>query len=229
MANPRLKRLLAGRQPYPWGLRLGLNKQTINRLVNLQIPPSSKFLSRICRVERANLSWLLEGLGAPFVVSHFADGDGAANHLEARLAEREWRIYLVRGGQRHCVVLAHPAQLADDRWSIDYTHIEVVAGAIGPAALNVLLESASGEVIYETDLRHAAFARLVEGDVGNDELLGWLQDAAAVDSLAPEDHADYLAGELPAAEREFMEDWRDLRESDRQIIANLLRRLADSD
>lgn len=144
----RIKRLLDGREKYPWGHAIGLGKGTIDGMTRTGSIPGGETLALISRYENVRIDWLLEGKGTPFYVTMCATDDMAWEVLENILEPETWEVTLVTDGARVAAVMTQPGkyQVKDGkdkdegqryRW-IDYTIVEVVAGVLGRRALSTI-------------------------------------------------------------------------------------------
>lgn len=167
----RLAVVLNGRKKYPWGERIGLGRNAIQALSSGRMPTAEKLLP-IVRADNVSLSWLLDGRGDPFLVSHDESAEQLAHHLRDLLDEEDWTVHLVTSPTRAVFVLTQPGQYqVGQRW-IDYTIVEIVAGPLGPAVVEALAEALPGDQILHVQTDTETVDRLAGGWMGNRELLG---------------------------------------------------------
>jgi len=130
----RLDLVLAGRKPYPWAESIGITRGTVGRMLKGEVP-GPDVLGLIMRTENASITWLAEGIGAPYIVHWFATDEACRAYLDELLAFQAWTAHhLTDGGRVDVLVLHAPAAVERrSRW-VHYTEIYVLAGA-GPATL----------------------------------------------------------------------------------------------
>lgn len=226
----RFARVMDGRRPHVWAARHGVSKNTITSITHGRAPLAGS-LQTLVRVERVNLSWLLEGFPPAFLVSRPASDSGAAATLRA-LQEEAWSHTLVRGGPLHALVLTQPAEEvvqndATGEARHPYTVVEVL-GEVGRQTLDVLAQVDPSRV-RGIDRSMTEVEALVMGEVGNHALLGddtrpgWLSAGVPWAAGVNEDAAPY--GPLED-ETELLHLYRQARLSDQALVLELLRRLA---
>jgi hypothetical protein len=218
MISERLKILLQGRRAFPWGHALGFSSGMISRFAREGKAPGPEYLARICQVERASLSWLLDGAGAPFLVVHLGGDTITGAHLRVLFDDSDWTATWVDGGVGCAVVLTKPDSIGAGHNRIDYTSVKVVAGVLGAASVAALPSS-----LQQINLCSEAFARLSSAQMGNLELLRALAEAKPVriDAIAE----TLIPYDLTAAEVELLADYHALAPRDRRLARQLLRRL----
>ena len=181
-AASRLRALLRGRKPYPWGESVRLSRGAVGRLLKGKFPDPGALVPML-RIERASLSWLLTGAGAPYLVLAPAHDGEAAQQLAAHLDdEPSWAILLVHCDEGFSVVLHQPAVSVDaDGREYGYTACEIVGGAAcGPEVLRVVLGRQEPRRLQQLELRPSDWRRLAAGGIGNAEMFGWERDPAAL-------------------------------------------------
>lgn len=172
----RLEFVLDGRKRTPWGAALGLNKGTMGRIGKGHIP-GPDLLIPIGRAERVSLSWLIDGAGAPFLITREETDSAMATLLDA-LFDESWRITLCTDGARVVVVLTQPGQIEVNGEMRDYIITEVLVGPCGRKVLLTLDRHAS-----ECRLLHlpaAELSRLSAGLMGNRALHEQIAQAEVV-------------------------------------------------
>lgn len=101
--------------------------------------PGPEYLVQLCRSENASISWLLDGIGAPFIVTAHASDIEAADALQARLGDEPNIDGLILcQGSRLAVVLHQEVEHDFRGNAVRYTEVDIHAGRIGAKALEVL-------------------------------------------------------------------------------------------
>ncbi len=135
------------------------------------ILPKGQTLLAIQRRENANISWLLEGAGAPYLVEHCRNDADCREQARLILEEPGWTVTIAGDGRRQALILTLPCsyQQAAHKPAIDYQEVHILLNA-GPRAI----EDASviaGDV-RTLDLASALFDALETGQIGSYRLLG---------------------------------------------------------
>lgn len=188
----RLWRVLNDRRPYPWAAGLGITRGTVSRMLNGEIP-GPEILGRIMRAENASITWLTEGIGAPYLV-HWCPTDGDCRERLAELLDfQQWEAaHLVTDAdQLGVVVLQAPGEkeYGEDE-VLRYTELEVLAGC-GRRAVDALARLAE---FRWSKLDTATVAEIASGRrAGTHELL-------RADAALLRDYEIIRPGELKVAE-----------------------------
>lgn len=172
--DKRLSVVLQGRQLYPWGYSVGLSKSAIGRLKNGHFPDPETLIPA-CRIERMSLSWLLDGLGVPFVVySAETDGAGAVYVREMLRDEPTQQVTFVHCALGYCVVLWQPVEVTPSKGEpYHYTAVEVIGGGVlGPETARAVTEFGAWDRLRAVDVCEEEWAGLTSGRLGNVPLLG---------------------------------------------------------
>lgn len=168
----RLNFVLRGRKPHPWGAALGLKPATITRLKSGQFPDPEKLMPA-CRVENLSLSWLLFGLGTPYVVSLAVDGADAYELIDERMAEERWNLLITHSEAGWLPVLYQTADLTlADGSILDYRAIQVISGNLKgcEALLRQRIEADVFPAWSSLPMREEEWRRLATGYMGTVEL-----------------------------------------------------------
>lgn len=222
----RIKLVLSGRKLFPWGASIGLGRGVMSG-INEGRTPVADSLSVISRAENVRIDWLLLGKGTPFFVNHCASDQECAD-LVGDFMDEQWSVYLVTDGRCIALVLSQPGQYQiGERW-IDYTIIEVIAGAIGEATYERLRSCLgpdnyipkSGDLhLVETDRER--FSELASGKIGTwviatspNSILSRAR-AIAIDDLPESKAVAEEQGEFKSEkEKELLQTFRQLSNSD---------------
>lgn len=128
------------------------------------LPPTYETLAKITRTENASLSWLIEGIGSPYLYALVPDDAELVEEVEARLDDETWRVGAITDGEHITVVLHQYAQLVEKRGLIHYRAVDILSGRLGPlitAKLAALQERHRGAIVKK---------------IGRDEMLQGLRD-----------------------------------------------------
>jgi hypothetical protein len=177
----RIKRLLDGREKYPWGHAIGLGKGTIDGMTRTGSIPGGETLALISRYENMRIDWLLEGKGTPYYVTACATDEMASEVFHETFMPETWEVTLVIDGDRIAAVLTQPGkyQVKDGkdkdeghqlyRW-IDYTIVEVITGALGHKALSMVrdrwVEQHGVSMVYIVSKDAHTMDLIEEGELG---------------------------------------------------------------
>ena len=235
----RLTYVLHGRMKHKWGKDIGITKSVIDSLWKGKIPGADK-LSPAIRAENLSLSWLLEGMGNPYLVNHCTSDEECYSVLDEMYAE-EWKTYIVTDGCQIAIVLTQPGsyQIKDDPYL--YTIIEVLTGNIGDDALNLVLDNVTNKTVFHIETSCSTMNDLIRGNVGTYQLLhaenALLSNAHLIQTKmdkqdqpylqCAENKASYnLADSVSSTEMATIEDLRKLDPHDIAHIKAVIKSLA---
>ena len=142
------------------------------------IPPGQKILGIIQKLENVSLSWLVDGVGQPFLTRRAESDAEAARYLEALLVDEDWTVYLLTDRIRTALVLTQPAQIQHKDKRIPYRALEVITGPIGERTLEILN---SREEILRKEISTDTMDRIWAGEMGSWKLLGSKQSPGVID------------------------------------------------
>lgn len=230
----RLLFILGERDRYPWGEALGLTRGTINRISSGHVP-GPEILGSVTRSENVSLSWLLEGIGVPYLVSRCqSDAEACALLTQHLNDEPGWAIYLIACEPDFVIVLTNPCQIVSGSKTVDYSCVEIISGA-GPETVRAALDARKSNPVRRLSISSKDLQRLSAGWMGNLELFGWrdtpgilAQAKPIVDyppDLAPGRVAEPRAVDgIPDDERELLDLYRELPESKKKAVLTLLKK-----
>jgi hypothetical protein len=244
----RLAIVLQGRDLYPWGYTVGLNRSAIYRLSKGDLPDPETLIPA-CRIERLSLSWLLDGIGTPFCVIP-ADSDASgARYIEDRLREESaLNVTLVHSDRGFCVVLSQRVHVEPaGGFAYSYVALEVVGGgALGPTTMHAVMDSDVWPRMSAVDAPTSDWGALAAGHLGNLPLLGpdlwraeegvrlgllgqakriW-RNSTEFQSIRKVEEARSIYGTTMSAEEiELLHIFRGLDERDRETVLKMMRAL----
>jgi hypothetical protein len=134
----RITHLLGDRKIHPWGKAIGISKGSLESIMKNGGMPGADTLTAIRRSENVNLTWLLEGKGAPYSVNTCSTDQAAAELLDTLTHDESWEVTLVSDGACAVLVLSQPGAYAIKDREVEYTIVEVIAGAIGQKTIATL-------------------------------------------------------------------------------------------
>lgn len=237
--SDRFTRVLRGRTPSRWANWLGISQGTLSRLKAGELPDPEK-LTAACRAENLSLSWLLDGLGTPYLVNIAIDHRDAVRSLEQLFDDEVWFVLLVTAGQAATIVLHQSASVVLKDGSCEYRASVVLGGCYDAhsAVEQLGLLTDFSRPVQSLEVTAEQRARLAAGYMAATELFGWRDEpgglAAAAITYAPvmspaemtfamasvrEPLADY--GDAAEAERLM----RELPEQHRPTVLQMLRGL----
>ncbi|MGI9278215.1 MAG: hypothetical protein ACR2PX_01085 [Endozoicomonas sp.] len=135
----RLNYLLNGRKITPFIRVLGFSRG-VTEHINKGSVPGSEVLIAICRTENVSLNWLLEDIGAPFLIDTCDSDSELAEHLEAHINIEGSIINLIHDGPRLVVELSHPVEYLHKDKPVKFMYREYLTGPVGNATRNLLLD-----------------------------------------------------------------------------------------
>ena len=190
----RLRMLLSGRKIHSWGDKIGLTKTILTRM-NKGIMPGADKLTPAIRTENLSLSWLIDGIGSPYLVNHCTSDEDCCATLDEFYIEK-WNTYLLLCGQEKTIVLTQPGsyEINDDPYQ--YTIIEVLAGEVDEMTLQRIGETANGKNIFCKDVSSETMKQLAKGQIGTYQLLhskdAILKDVLPVIDISAPEYKRYL-------------------------------------
>ncbi len=170
----RAVRILGGRRPHTWGNLLGLSSGAVQRLIRHGFVPGWKGLWKLVRVENVSLTWLIDGIGPPYLV-HSSVTDLHASRLVRKLLEEfdDWRITLLPGRVLSAIVLDADRLLdTGENKPLAYRHVVIIGGATGPLALTAAIEARERYRVNLAELEDSALLLISAGEVGPFALFG---------------------------------------------------------
>ncbi|MCW8831418.1 MAG: hypothetical protein OQK32_07865 [Gammaproteobacteria bacterium] len=190
----RLKMLLSGRKIHSWGDKIGLTKTILTRM-NKGIMPGADKLSPAIRAENLSLSWLIDGIGSPYLVNHCISDEDCYATLDELYIE-QWNTYLLLCGQKIAIVLTQPGSyyIKDDPYQ--YPIVEVLVGEIGSMTLQRIDKATNGKNIFYMDISSEEMKQLAKGQIGTYQLLNSddaiLKNALLIRNLGELEHKRFL-------------------------------------
>lgn len=164
----RIEFVLQGRKLIPWSKSLELSKGTAERIMEGQIP-DPEILSLIMKIENVSVTWLLEGIGRPFLrTSQFTSG-GYARYLKEWLERGGKQAYVITDKNETAIILVQPAEHEYKGKCIPYSAIKVTRGDIGDEEKNII--NCYPE-IYLKQVNKEEFEQVKNGELGSFKLLG---------------------------------------------------------
>jgi hypothetical protein len=167
----RIDYVLRGRKPFPWGDSVRLNKGAIGRLLKGQFPDPETLIP-MCRVENLSLTWLIDGLGSPYLVSYPVSDQEAANGVRDCFADGMAGVLVVSElgvtPVMHMIVHKEPPKVRP----YSYTCMQVYGG-IQPGELTMAVFRDHWRRSSQLELDAERWTRLATGYMGATELFGW--------------------------------------------------------
>lgn len=169
----RVRALLRGRTAATWGEWVGMSQGTLHRFTHGSIPNPEK-LGVACRAENVSITWLLAGLGTPYLVHPVAGTDEAISHVSSLYEDEDWRILFATSAVGSTLVMHQPGQAVTERGTI-CAH-EIVTVISGQYVADDVIDALSlGDVaeVRSIALDEDEWRRLTTGHMGSTELFGW--------------------------------------------------------
>jgi len=235
----RIKTILSGRKIHSWGNEIGLTRGIIHKLNQGKLPGADK-LGPIIRAENVSISWLIEGVGHPYLVNNCVSDIDCYDTLE-NLYDEDWNTYLVTDGVQIAIVLMQPGGYTVNKVDYLYTIVEVIVGAIGPRALERVATTANGENIHLALTSSTTMNKLQKGQIGTYQLLkaenGVLKTATLIIGTGSPEFKKYKelaekpqpygGGKVSTDEMATVEELRRLDSQNLAHIRAVIRTLAD--
>lgn len=190
----RLEWILAGRKITPWAKNIGFTSGTMSRLSKGEAP-GVEILTAIMRTENANLSWLLDGHGLPFIIDTHFNSESFLTMLRMHDADSPYKVYFTMNKEQGLAVFifAQPASyfLKKDKL-IQYRQIEVVVGPYTEKIRNAIFHAQ----VFKNSSTHAfilddlEFRSLIRGQYGTYQLFGDKAKQGLVEKATPD--ADFM-------------------------------------
>lgn len=234
--------MLRGRVASRWADWVGISQGTLSRLRKGALPDPEK-LTAACRAENLSLTWLLDGIGSPYLTVPTA---GTADAAEAvRLLfddEPGWSILFAWSEAGASVVLHQPASVSIPSGVCEYEAVSVIGGNYDASAvLEAVAIDSPGRSVKRLDVDPEQWRRVASGRMSSTELFGWRDEpgglAANAHHWTAEGRAAYgYAGAFsmpelrdeparPAWEYEVLEILRALDEWELSIALQMIRGL----
>lgn len=167
----RIDLVLRGRKPYQWGESVRLNKGAIGRLLKGQFP-DPETLVPMCRIENLSLTWLLDGLGAPYLVSYPVSDQEAANGVRECFDDGMAGVLVVSElgvtPVMHVIVRKEPPKIRP----YSYTCVQILGG-IQPGPLTMAVFRDHWRRSSQLEIDAERWTRLATGHMSTTELFGW--------------------------------------------------------
>lgn len=211
----RLETVAAGRKLTVWAKSLGLSSGTASRL-SKGIAPGPEQLIPILKSENVSITWLLEGRGAPYIVSQCVTAEDMFETLETLVVDEpeDWQVYALGDGDNGVVILTQPGKYVAGNQEIDYTILEIISGPFGEDIMGFFAEHKA-----LVDRRSVEdIKRLRTGHVGNPELFGWLKECKKMEGQHIVD--DREGAELDSLIQNYIALPPEQRHAVREVIAS---------
>lgn len=230
----RLSIAMQGRRPYAWAADVHLSRGAIGRLQKGNLPDAVKLVPAL-RIDRLSLSWLVDGLGAPYSVNQSVSDEDVWRQVSQHLADQpdQWEIYLSASPDGYAVILAQDCtSTTDTGQQYKWRATEVWGGNCGPITARRIANWSSIKPVRQIILKPEDWIRLITGRLGNAELWG-ARGVMPVGKIAPITSIEDITGlrVLKAAETDpayasLIRTAKSLNPEDRATVADLARRLA---
>lgn len=236
----RLSDASDGRDLWPWLHGLGLTSGVVQGMVNRGVVPSGYSLLAMQCLENVNVSWLLTGLGNPYLVERPADDPACRARVAEALQAADWTATIATDGLHNAIVLTREARfVVKDKPPRLYTELRSFAQA-GPESLAAVIEGAAG--VRMLPLGEADMQALVQGRLGSYRMLGDEKTPGLLAGAKPikEDRMNAIAEhaarygayppgrELAPDEAALLENYRRLPVADRSRLQTIAAALAES-
>lgn len=169
----RLYWVLADQDKYPWCDRIGVGAGRGNTMFGTRgkpgAPPTADGLNAIGRYENVSMNWLLDGKGPPCMVTVVATDDEGAQWVAHLAAQGRWEWCVVNDRQRLVLVLLRPDRYQVKERTVDYTHVEILSGALGGRTLRQV--RACGDPVSVVEVDAHTLQELADGKLSNRRLL----------------------------------------------------------
>lgn len=234
----RLLWVLAEQEKYPWCDRIGVGAGRGNTMFGTRdkaaTPPTAEALNAIMRYENVSISWLLDGKGKPCLVNTFASDAQAAEWVAAQLADTAWQVHVLTDRQSYALVLTRPDHYQVKDRHVDYTRVEIAAGALAAGTLAQVRAARQGQDCFRVLLSAPQLQALVNGQVSNlallrrqDALLAQREPLADSDPLWQWPVASLVV--LSPDEEQVLQQFRRMSPAQRQLFLKVAAVFAGND
>lgn len=178
--NDRLRQVLDGRSPWKWGESVLLSAGTIGRLLKGSLPDPEKLVPAI-RIENLSLTWLVDGLGTPFLTVTPQSDSEAASWINSNMEDEEEREILVVYCDEGFMPIIHSLVEVEVPKVGVYHYRAVTAlsgGALGPKVLEAINrwsidgDNLHGSRVASINLPAMGWRLFAHGVLGNYRLFG---------------------------------------------------------
>lgn len=223
----RFKLLLQGRSYTAFANDIGTGSSRVSGIITRPNKPSWPFLEALLVLERADVNWLLTGVGAPFRVYRPVSEDDLHAALDYYL-EGCQQGYILPSGQSALLLLERSVQLSPDNKRLGggpVRNLELLYAppAWAPSAITRL----RAEQAQELDVPPDTWRRLRDGLIGNVELAdpdsGLLYTCPAVVQADMSEPAGvYAPPQLPSDSERLLALLQRLRPNARRALLTFL-------
>lgn len=235
----RLSFIAADRKMHPWAKSIGINRGTVEAMMNKGGMPGAETLRAINRCENASMEWLLEGRGNPFYVTACGTDLDAREALADLIESETWEATIVTDENRMALVLTQPGSFDIKDQRIDYTILEVIVGTIGRQTISDLrnraVHAAGISQFYYVNTDVDTMNKLEGGQLGTyriclaaDALLSTkspvLVNAYLVEKL--EKFIKPSSGPKTMQETDLIESFRSLSADEREAVLKIAEKMA---
>lgn len=185
----RFRFVLGDRKRGVWRKGCGMVSTTTEHLYKGS-QPGWKPLSILFRYENVSPLWLVEGIGAPFIVHRCVDADALSHELESLLKQHRWSVFLLTDQRLAGVVLHRPDtyELVSDgelQARVNYRQVKIIGATVSPKLVPLLASAGTeGRVKYLRCVSDQMQA-LVNGWVSSYALFGDDKTAGMIASARP--------------------------------------------
>lgn len=170
--NERIETVLLDRKLYPWASAMGVSNTAANR-IKQGVIPGSEILTSISKTENVNLTWLVGGKGAPYIVERYGSDSDLAKWLTLHIEDGAWEdVYIYTDGQYIVIELSTPASFSYKNKMVKYTAREVMAGPLGDEVLDLLWSSFSEQSLWICYLEPETLRDIHQGKIGPFQIHG---------------------------------------------------------
>lgn len=189
----RLQLVLQGRPLSTWSKRVGLSSGTASRLWAGSAPDPLKLIPAI-RIENLSLSWLLDGIGAPFIVQTVLSDSHAAAVIDERLREdAQAQVLVVQQRRSFTPIIYSPVTEATVAgFGYRYHRVQIIGGDVCQHQCRDLLARYAAQFNQKGRVRISRFRGydtfqqpLSLGNVGNYSIFGDEEKSSLVDASEP--------------------------------------------
>lgn len=177
----RLERLLDGRSPWKWAEQVRLSSGAVSRMLKGSLPDPEKLVPAIY-IENLSLSWLVDGIGHPFLVHSPVSEEEEARLVRQHMErDRAGELLVVYSPMGYTPVL-HSLATGCDRSGREYSYRSVSiigGGSHGPALADAIIECSAERIdgqpagrVRSLRMIEAGWQLLAWGEMGNYKLFG---------------------------------------------------------
>lgn len=211
---------------HQWGKARGFSAGVVDRIFRGQIP-GHEVLNAISMYDNVSLTWLVSGLGSPYLVFSGSADDEVAEQLQEFLSEK-WSIVILSApsNKEDAIVLMRPSTYEYKEKEIEYLDLKILVGPIGLMTSQLLKNSKQS--IASIEVSEFVLHRITRGQSSNSDILKHVntKNYKKAGFTHATKYKDKDRRSLPQIEtleeKKLILGFRSIEEDDKKTILNLI-------